>query len=236
MNWTILMPYTMSHICIVLPHIRNLIKTPEDWLITFLRINYSVSVSQIPARWWRGTGGPAGGQFREASLVSHTVVAHSRTLWSHTVAHCGGTAVAHSGEHWWHTVVGARLGPNVPSAFSPTSVFLFSASFSICQLQASLVSGVPNFCIKLVSGVWCTKHCTCAAKLLRLLKSLRVPGFADFLASHCCFNVSKDPLEHSRHQNANWMFVRSGSKFQPGETHKCRDIWFNFQISSALHQ
>ena len=30
--------------------------------------------------------------------------------------------------------------------------------------------------------------------------------------------------------------LRSGCKFQPGETHKCQDIWFNFQISIALHQ
>ena len=168
------MSYTMSHICIVLPHIRNLIKTPEDWLITFLRINYSVSVSQIPARWWRGTGGPAGGQFREASLVSHTVVAHSRTLWSHTVAHCGGTAVAHSGEHWWHTVVGARLGPNVPSATLPLLSTLLSILTPICVFQDSLVY---------------QQHCT--SKLARLV-SLKVkvaavvPGFADFPASHCC--------------------------------------------------
>ena len=136
----------MSHICNVLPHIRNLIKTPDDWLITFLRINYSVSVSQIPARWWRGTGGPAGGQFREASLVSHTVVAHSRTLWWHCSGTQWRTLVAHSG--------GSTVRPQrAICLFYPTSVFLFSASFSICQLQASLVSGVPNFCIKLVSSV-----------------------------------------------------------------------------------
>ena len=151
MNWTILMPYTMSHICIVLPHIRNLIKTPEDWLITFLRINYSVSVSQIPARWWRCTGGPAGSQFREASLVSHTVVAHSRTLRKHCSTlwwHCSGTQwrtlVAHSG--------GSTVRPQrAICLFSPTSVFLFLASFPICQLQASMVYQTGVWC--LVSGV-----------------------------------------------------------------------------------
>ena len=138
----------MSHICIVLPHIRNLIKTPEDWLITFLRINYSVSVSQIPARWWRGTGGPAGGQFREASLVSHTVVAHSRTLWWHCSGTQWRTLVAHSG--------GSTVRPQraicLFSHFCLSILCLFLQSAN-CKPAWCLVyqTSVSNWC--LVSGV-----------------------------------------------------------------------------------
>ena len=152
MNWTILMSYTMSHICIVLPHIRNLIKTPEDWLITFLRIKYSVSVSQIPARWWHGWAcvRPVP---RSVAGIAHCGRTQSHTV-ANTVAHCGGTAVAHSGEHWWHTVVGSRLGPNVPSASSLPLLSFYSLPLSpICQLQASMVSGVPKIWIKQKSDV-----------------------------------------------------------------------------------
>ena len=204
----------MSHICIVLPHIRNLIKTPEDWLITFLRINYSVSVSQIPARWWRGTGGPAGGQFREASLVSHTVVAHSRTLWWHCSGTQWRTLVAHSG--------GSTVRPQrAICLFSPTSVFLFSASFSnllVCKPAWCLVyqTSVSNWCL-----VYQTLHLRCqtassfkesqSARFRRLsCKSLllqRVKG------SSRTFKTPKCKLD-----------LRSGCKFQPEETHKCGDI------------
>ena len=149
-----------------------------------------------------------------------------RTLWSHTVAHCantvahcGGTAVAHSGEHWWHTVVEARLGLNVPSAFSLPLLSFFSwPLFQSANCK-------PAWCIKLVSGVWClvyqTLHLRCqtassfkesqSARFRRLsCKSLllqRVKG------SSRTFKTPKCKLD-----------LRSGWKFQPGETHKCRDL------------
>ena len=75
---------------------------------------------------------------------------------------------------WWCTVVGAWLGPNVPSATLPLLSVLLSILTPICVFQDSLVY---------------QQHCT--TKLARLV-SLKVkvaavvPGFTDFPASHCC--------------------------------------------------
>ena len=134
-----------------------------------------------------------------------------RTLWSHTVAH----SRKHCSTLWWHcsgtqwrTLVAHSGGSTVRPQRAICLFSHFCLSILCLFLQSANCKSVwcPVYQTSVYqTGVWCTKHCTCAAKLLRLLKSLRVPGFADFLASHCCFNVSKDPREHSRHQNANWI-------------------------------
>ena len=154
-----------------------------------------------------------------------------RTLWSHTVAHCG----KHYSTLWWHcsgtqwrTLVAHSGGSTVRPQraiclFSPTSVFLFSASFSnllVCKPAWCLVyqTSVSNWCLV---SVYQTLHLHCqtassfkesqSARFRRLsCKSLllqRVKG------SSRTFKTPKCKLD-----------LRSGWKFQPGETHKCRDI------------
>ena len=161
----------------------------------------------VEGHWW-ACGRPVP---RSVAGIAHCGRTQSHTV-ANTIAHCGGTAVAHSGEHWWHTVVGARLGPNVPSASSLTLLSFYSLPLSPsanCKPAWCLVyqTSVSNWCL-----VYQTLHLRCqtassfkesqSARFRRLsCKSLllqRVKG------SSRTFKTPKCKLD-----------LRSGCKFQP---------------------